>query len=70
MVLPIGLVLTALMLRNRHEDFEMASSPFLSLYLVHHSWVSELAGLLRYDLQLVVAVIGMWMAGAIHGLRL
>jgi len=68
--LPIGLVLVALSIRDRRSDFGMAASPFLSPYLAYHSWVSVLAGLLKYDFQLVVAVIGMWVAGAIHSFNL
>jgi hypothetical protein len=68
--LPIGLVLTALGIRDRRMDFSMAASPFLSPYLAYHSWASVLAALLRYDFQLVIAVIGMWIAGAIHGFGL
>jgi hypothetical protein len=48
----------------------MAASPFLSPYLAYHSWASVLVGLLKYDFQLVIAVIGMWIAGAIHGFGL
>lgn len=68
--LPIGLVLTALSIRDRRMDYGMAASPFLSPYLAYHSWASALVGLLRYDFQLVVAVIGMWIAGLIHGFGL
>lgn len=68
--LPVGLVLVALSIRDRRMEYGMAASPFLSPYLAYHSWVSALAGLLRYDFQLVIAVIGMWIAGIIHGLGL
>jgi hypothetical protein len=64
---PIGLVLTALSIRDRRIDFGMAASPFLSPYLAYHSWASVLVGMLHYDFELVIAVIGMWIAGAIHG---
>jgi hypothetical protein len=68
--LPIGLVLTALSIRDRRMDYGMAASPFLSPYLAHHSWAGVFAALLRYDFQLVIAVIGMWIAGIIHGIGL
>ncbi|HKI53670.1 MAG TPA: hypothetical protein VJ987_06065 [Anaerolineales bacterium] len=68
--LPIGLVLVALSIRDRRSDFGMAASPFLSPYLAYHSWASVLAGLLKYDFQLVVAVIGMWIAGVINAFNL
>ncbi len=68
--LPIGLVLVALSIRDRRGDFGMAASPFLSPYLAYHSWASVLVALLRYDYQIVIAVIGMWIAGVIHSLGL
>jgi hypothetical protein len=68
--LPIGLVLVALSIRDQRSDFSMAASPFLSPYLAYHSWASVLVGLLKYDFQLVIAVIGMWIAGAVHALSL
>jgi hypothetical protein len=68
--LPIGLVLVALSIRDRRSDFGMAASPFLSPYLAYHSWASVLVGLLKYDFQLVIAVIGMWVAGAINAFGL
>lgn len=68
--LPVGLVLVALSIRDRRSDYGMAASPFLSPYLAYHSWASVLVGLLGYDFQLVIAVIGMWIAGAIHGFGL
>ena len=68
--LPVGLVLIGLSIRDRRGDFGMAASPFLSPYLAYHSWASVLVALLRYDFQLVIAVIGMWVAGIIHGFGL
>lgn len=68
--LPIGLVLIALSIRDRRMEYGMAASPFLSPYLAYHSWASVLVALLRYDFQLVIAVIGMWIAGIIHGFGL
>lgn len=68
--LPVGLVLTALSIRDRRMDYGMAASPFLSPYLAYHSWAGVFAALLRYDFQLVIAVIGMWIAGIVHGIGL
>ena len=68
--LPIGIVLVALAIRDRRKDFGMAASPFLSPYLAYHSWAGVLVGLLHHDFQIVLAVIGMWLAGAIHGFGL
>jgi hypothetical protein len=63
---PIGFALTVLSLRNRRTDQAMAASPFLSPYLAYHSWVSVLAGLMQHDLELVLAVIGMWLVAVIR----
>ncbi|GAB4499716.1 MAG: hypothetical protein OHK003_16730 [Anaerolineales bacterium] len=57
---PIGIVLAALSVRDMRKDFAMAASPFLSPYLAYHSWVSVLAGLIRFDFEFVVAVASMW----------
>ena len=65
---PIGIVLTALCLRDRRKDFAMSASPFLSPYLAYHSWASVLAGLLGHDFELVIAVIGMWLVAGIHAM--
>jgi len=64
--LPIGLVLAALSVRDRRKDYGMAASPFLSPYLAYHSWASVLVGLLQHEFILVITVVGMWIAGAIH----
>jgi hypothetical protein len=66
--LPIGVVLTALSMRNLRVDFAMAASPFLSPYLAYHSWVSVLTGLIRYDFELVVAVAAMWFVAVLIAL--
>lgn len=63
---PIGFTLIILSIRNRRKDQAMAASPFLSPYLAYHSWVSVLAGLMQRDLELVLAVIGMWLVAVIR----
>ncbi|MBI4762386.1 MAG: hypothetical protein ACOYYF_12545 [Chloroflexota bacterium] len=63
---PIGFALTLLAIRNRRAEQAMAASPFLSPYLAYHSWVSVLAGLMRHDVELVLAVIGMWLVAVIR----
>ncbi len=63
---PIGFALTILSIHHRRADQAMAASPFLSPYLAYHSWVSVLAGLVRHDLELVLAVIGMWLVAIIR----
>ncbi len=63
---PIGFALAILSIRNRRKDQAMAASPFLSPYLAYHSWVSVLAGLMQRDLELTLAVIGMWLVAVIR----
>jgi len=63
---PIGFALTILSILHRRKDQAMAASPFLSPYLAYHSWVSVLAGLMQRDLELVLAVIGMWLVAVIR----
>ena len=67
---PIGFALAVLSIHRRRADQAMAASPFLSPYLAYHSWVSVLAGLIRHDLELVLAVTGMWLVALIRGLGL
>ena len=67
---PIGFALVVLSIHRRRADQAMAASPFLSPYLAYHSWVSVLAGLIRHDLELVLAVTGMWLVALIRGLGL
>ncbi len=64
--IPIGIVLTMRSLRDRRKEYAMSASPFLSPYLAYHSWVSVLAGLIRYDFEFVIAVIAMWLVAVIR----
>lgn len=64
--IPIGVVLTALSLRDLRADLAMSDSPFLSPYLAYHSWVVVLAGLMRRDFELVLAVGAMWFVAVIR----
>lgn len=66
--IPIGIVLTSLSIRDRRSDLAMAASPFLSPYLAYHSWVSVLAGLIRFDFEFVVTVIAMWFVAVLIAL--
>ncbi|MFN3492665.1 MAG: hypothetical protein ACK40V_10640, partial [Anaerolineales bacterium] len=66
--LPIGIVLTALALRDLRQDFAMTASPFLSPYLAYHSWVSVLAGLIKHQFEFVITVISMWLVAVIIAL--
>jgi len=66
--IPIGIVLTALSLRDLRQDFAMAASPFLSPYLAYHSWVSVLAGLIKHPFEFIITVISMWLVAVIIAL--
>jgi hypothetical protein len=68
--IPIGVVLTALSLRDLREDLAIAASPFLSPYLAYHSWAAALTGLMRRDFELIVAVAAMWFVALIRALGL
>jgi hypothetical protein len=68
--IPIGVVLTALSLRDAREDLAISASPFLSPYLAYHSWATVLAGLMRRDFELVLAVAAMWLVAVVRVLEL
>lgn len=68
--IPIGVVLTALSLRDLREDFAIAASPFLSPYLAYHSWAAALTSLMRRDFELIIAVAAMWFVALIRALGL
>lgn len=63
--IPIGVVLTALSIRDTRKDLAMAASPFLSPYLAYHSWVSVLAGLIRFDFEFIITVAAMWLVAVL-----
>jgi len=65
-VVPIGLVLVMLSLRDRRKEYAFSASPFLSPYLAYHSWAGVLLGLIRRDFELIVAALGMWLVAVIR----
>lgn len=58
--IPVGLVLLVTAIRRRVPEFAMASSPCLSPYVLLHSWAGALVALSRLQVEMVVAVIGLW----------
>lgn len=68
--IPVGLVLSALCLRDRRKDYAMAASPFLAPYVTHSSWMGVVAALLPRKLELAAAVIGMWIVAALRFLEM
>jgi hypothetical protein len=65
-VIPIGLVLLMVSLRDRRKELAISASPFLSPYLAYHSWVGALLGLIQHDFEFVIAVIGMWLVAVVR----
>lgn len=65
-VIPVGLVLVLLSLRDRRKDYAISASPFLSPYLTYHSWAGVLLGLIQHDFEFLIAVIGMWLVAVIR----
>lgn len=63
---PIGLVLLVYALRKQRLNFSMISAPFFSPYIVLHNYSGALLGLIKYKFELVVAVLGLWIAMLIH----
>lgn len=65
-VLPIGLALVMLSLRDRRKELAISASPFLSPYLAYHSWAGALLGLIQRDFELVTVVVGMWLVAVVR----
>ena len=65
-VLPIGLALLMLSLRDRRKELAISASPFLSPYLAYHSWAGALLGLIQRDFELVTVVVGMWLVAVVR----
>ena len=63
--IPFGLVLSVLSLRDQRREYAMAASPFLAPYVTHSSWVGVVTALLPRKLELLVAVIGMWIVALV-----
>lgn len=58
--IPIGMVLLVTAIRKRTPEYAMASSPCLSPYVLLHSWAGALVALSRLQVEMIVAVIGLW----------
>lgn len=65
--IPIGLVFLMLALRKRDVKFAMIASPFLSPYVLLHAWVGALAALVTQPLEILAAVLGLWILVWIRG---
>jgi len=58
--LPIGLVILSASIRSQRPGLALASSPFLSPYVAPSSWGAAIIGLLPYDFEVFLAVLGSW----------
>lgn len=60
MSIPIGLTLAVAAVYRRKIQFAMAASPLLSPYVLFHAYSGALAALAQYSVEMVTAVIGLW----------
>jgi hypothetical protein len=58
--IPIGLTFLVASLRKNEIRYSMAASPFLSPYVIMHSWVGVFLALAPLTYETAAAVIGMW----------
>lgn len=58
--IPIGLTLIVTAIRKKEIRFAMPASPCLSPYVLFHSWSSALVALAGHKMELITAVIGLW----------
>lgn len=58
--LPIGLTFLTTAIRKNEIRYSMAASPFLSPYVIMHSWVGVFLALAPLKYETIAAVIGMW----------
>lgn len=58
--IPIGLVLLAFSLSKQRIEGAMAASPFLSPYVLLHSWSGALVSLASKPIEMLAAVAGLW----------
>lgn len=59
--IPIGLTLAVAAVHRRRMQLAMAASPLLSPYVLFHAYSGALAALASYTVEMVTAVIGLWM---------
>jgi hypothetical protein len=60
MSIPIGLTLAVAAIYRRRIQFAMAASPLLSPYVLFHAYSGALSALAPYTVEMVTAVIGLW----------
>lgn len=68
--IPVGVLLLVHSLRSKKPGFAVAASPCLSPYVIFHSWSGALVMLARYPVEMVAAVIGLWILVGIRAIGL
>ncbi len=68
--IPIGLTLAVAALYRRRIQLAMAASPLLSPYVLFHAYSGALAALATYSVEMITAVIGLWILVLIRVLNL
>jgi len=58
--IPIGLTFLVASIRKNEIRYSMAASPFLSPYVIMHSWIGAFLALAPLTYEITAAVIGMW----------
>lgn len=66
--IPVGLVLLYRSVKMRNINQAIAASPFLTPYLLLHSYVGLLISFCQETAELVIAVAGLWLVVLIRGL--
>jgi hypothetical protein len=60
--IPVGIVLLVAAIRRQEMRFAMAASPCFSPYVLLHSWIGALLGLVAQTPEFIAAVFGLWLA--------
>ena len=68
--IPIGLTLAVAAIRRRKIQLAMGASPLLTPYLLFHSYSGALATLAPYTVEMVTAVIGLWILVLMRALHI
>ena len=68
MYIPVGLALIVSAIRQRKVEYAMPASPCLSPYVLFHSWSSAVIALAAHKIEMISAVIGLWVLVIIRAL--
>lgn len=66
--IPVGLTLIVAAIRQRRVELAMPASPCLSPYVLFHSWSAGLVALSGATVEMVTAVIGLWLLVLVRAL--